>query len=231
MSTAVAVFAKTIGLSPVKTRLAKGIGQYRAEEFYNLSVNAIEELLLTLQVKSQTKIVPYWSLAEKNGALDTRWNKFESVWTGEGDLGKRMFNVHEKLLEKYDKVIIIGTDSPQLEEEIILEAINNLNKEPEKCVIGPACDGGFYLFGCTNLVKEDIWTSVTYSKEDTLEQLLSKLDNENILYSFIKRMNDVDELKDLENLYRSLSLMKDRLTRSQKKLIDWLEIYRHYEGM
>ena len=52
-----------------------------------------------------------------------------------------------------------------------------------------------------------------------------------MLYSFIKMMSDVDELEDLDSLYRSLNLMKDRLTQSQKKLIGWLEIYRYSEGM
>lgn len=226
MSTGVAIFAKTIGLSPVKTRLAKGIGRNKAEEFYILSVDAIEESLSNLRNYTNEDIVPYWAIAEEDGYLDDRWKRFKIIWTGEGGLGKRMFNVHADLLDKHDKVIIIGTDIPQLEETTIVEAIINLDKDPENCVIGPAHDGGFYLFGCKNLVKEEIWTSVTYSKEDTLEQLLLKLDNEDISYSFTKMMNDVDDLSDLKSLREALSLIENKWTKSQKKLIDWLEAYR-----
>jgi len=39
-ATAIAIFAKTPGLSPVKTRLAKSLGQVAAENAYRLSVAA-----------------------------------------------------------------------------------------------------------------------------------------------------------------------------------------------
>ncbi len=225
MSTAVAIFAKTIGLSPVKTRLAKGIGKNKAEEFYRLSVSAIEELLLKLKKQSNDEVIPYWALAEEKGVLDARWKEFQTIWTEEGDLGRRMFHVSDELLKKHDKVILIGTDSPQFESETILTAIHKLNEEPETCIIGPAFDGGFYLFGCSRLIAEDVWTSVTYSRDDTLKQLLLRLDNEDISYSFIKRMGDVDEIENLKVLYESLLLIKDKQTQSQERLMKWLEPY------
>ena len=42
------IFAKTAALSPVKTRLAASIGKAEAEQFYHLSVLAIEQLALAL---------------------------------------------------------------------------------------------------------------------------------------------------------------------------------------
>lgn len=225
MSTAVAIFAKTIGLSPVKTRLAKDIGKNKAEEFYRLSVSAIEELLLKVKIESHEKIVPYWALAEEHGVLDEGWKEFQALWTEEGGLGKRMFHISCQLLKKHDKVIMIGTDSPQFERETILTAISKLDEDPETCIIGPAFDGGFYLFGCSRLVAEDIWTSVTYSRKDTLKELLLILDNEDISYSFIKRMGDVDEIKDLKILYEALLLIKNEQTQSQERLMKWLETY------
>ena len=223
MSTAIAIFAKTIGVSPVKTRLAKDIGKDMAEDFYRLSVDAIEELLVTLKTQLGDEVVPYWAVAEENAASDSRWKSFETIWTGEGDLGERLFNISDKLLKKHDKIIIIGTDSPQLVSETILKAIDLLNKNPKNCVIGPAYDGGFYLFGCSNLVSKEIWTNVIYSKNDTLEQLLGELEHKNINHSFIKEMGDVDELEDLKSLYESLCSIRCNQTLSQKRLIKWLD--------
>lgn len=222
MSVAVAVFAKTIGLSPVKTRLAKGIGKDLAEEFYRKSVKAIEELMIDLKASSKEEITPYWALAEEEGVFDKRWDNFETIWTGSGDLGERQFNMCDVLLKKHDKVIIIGTDSPQFESKTILQAIDRLNENPKECVIGPAFDGGFYLFALSTLVSKEIWTSVTYSREDTLKQLLSKLDSENISYDFLKYMSDVDDISDLDNVFKSLNLIEEP-TYSQKNLIKWLE--------
>ena len=223
MSTAIATFAKTPGLSQVKTRLAEDIGKDKAEEFYNLSVKATEEMLLELKHKLRNNIEVYWALAEENGVNNTMWSKFEAVWTGEGDLGKRLFNISDKLLKKHDNVILIGTDSPQLNSELLSQVIDILNKGSEDCVIGPAYDGGFYLFGCTNSIPEQIWTSVTYSKANTLKQLLNRLKEQNIPYSLMKYIGDVDEEGDLQTLYDSLYLIKDSHSSSQAMLFEWLE--------
>ncbi|AFS79628.1 hypothetical protein DUF2064 [Gottschalkia acidurici 9a] len=227
MSTAIAVFAKTPGLSQVKTRLAKDIGKDTAEIFYEMSVKATEEVLLELKMKSQSSVELYWALAEENGLNHPMWNKFKTIWTGEGDLGKRLFNISDKLLKKHNKVILIGTDSPQIEYELILKTIDKLNENPKNCVVGPAYDGGFYLFGCSYLITENIWTSVSYSREDTLEQLLQKLKNENIYYDFLNKMSDVDKIDDFEALYQYLLLTKGRHLPERAKLFEWLELSKY----
>ena len=81
MSTAVAIFVKTPGLSPLKTRLAASIGQEKAHEFYNLSLNAIRETLTTLDIS------PYWAIAEKEALNDPMWQDYNRLHTGDGNLG------------------------------------------------------------------------------------------------------------------------------------------------
>ena len=64
-STAIAVFVKTPGLSPVKTRLAATIGTAAAEQFYTHCTEAIRE---TLETASKTMdIVPFWAVGEEAG--------------------------------------------------------------------------------------------------------------------------------------------------------------------
>ncbi len=48
MSAAIAIFVKTPGLSPVKTRLAATIGEEKAKEFYLLSLKAVEKTVKTV---------------------------------------------------------------------------------------------------------------------------------------------------------------------------------------
>ena len=55
LSGALVVFAKTIGLSSVKTRLAAGVGKEAAERFYELSLKAVEDIALV--VKEESKMV------------------------------------------------------------------------------------------------------------------------------------------------------------------------------
>ena len=221
MTTALAIFAKTIGFSDVKTRLAKDMGKDRAEEFYTLSIEAIEEMALKL--KAQGDIVPYWALAEKEALTNKKWESFETIWTGEGCLGERQYSVLDRLLKDHSRVVIIGTDSPQFESKTIVKAIDKLKKNPEKCVIGPALDGGFYLFGSAVCISKSTWTNVSYSRKDTLKQLLKELDKDNNTYSFISEMSDVDVIEDLQVLYKDLQLTDNRRTKSQEKLFKWLK--------
>ena len=61
------------------------------------------------------------------------------------DLGERMAFSLSVALQTYDKVIIIGTDCPEIDEDYINQAIQAL--DDVDAVIGPAADGGYVLLG------------------------------------------------------------------------------------
>lgn len=222
MRTAIAIFAKTPGVSPIKTRLAAGIGKERAEEFYQLSLKVAEELIQQVREQSEYEVTPYWALAEKEGADLPLWNAFDTLWTGDGGLGKRMHTISAGLLLEYDQVLLIGTDIPQLIPEILLEAMERLEAKPEQCVIGPSLDGGFYLIGSAFTIPEEIWTNVTYSRADTLEQLVRRLTNIGIPTAFLMELGDVDEYQDLKALHEILSQDQNRALPGQQKLYEWM---------
>ncbi len=56
MKIAIAIFVKTPGVSPLKTRLAASLGQEKALHFYKLSLKCI---ISTLE---ETAINPYWAV-------------------------------------------------------------------------------------------------------------------------------------------------------------------------
>ena len=223
MKCAIASFAKTPGLSPVKTRLAAEIGNTLSEKFYCMSVDAVEEVLLQVSSKSGNLIKPFWALAEKNGAANSMWSRIPAIWTGNGDLGMRLFNVSRQLFKYYDGVIMTGTDSPQLEPRILADAFIRMNSSGDECIIGPSFDGGFYLFCSSFQVHEYIWTNVLYSRNDTLEQLLHGLKEAGIKYSFLQKMADADTYADLEIVAASLRENREKNLPAQKSLSDWLD--------
>lgn len=222
METAVAIFGKTPGLSPVKTRLASEIGSKQAELFYYRSVAAIQEVMLAVKEQSNIDIHPYWAVAEKESVRNPFWSSFEVIWTGEGELGKRIFNVFDNLFQHYKNVIIIGSDSPQISSRYISNAIQILSNNTHDGVIGPCIDGGFVLFGSKAPIHKSIWTDVEYSKPDTLSQLTKRLDNNQFSYSYLPRLSDVDNYNDLEKLYDELKLNSQYNLSSQNELLIWL---------
>ncbi|MFK7867178.1 MAG: DUF2064 domain-containing protein [Alphaproteobacteria bacterium] len=224
-SVALAIFAKTIGKSPVKTRLAADIGTAAAEAFYQLSVAATAEIVKAVKDSSQDSIIPYWALAEQEALNDPQWQAwqdFDSIWTGAGDLGMRLDHIYKNLRKKHDLVVIIGTDSPQLDPALILDAIARLKQNQASCIIGPALDGGFYLFAAQIEIARTVWTQLRYSQHDTLAQLTRKLAPTPIILLDSKR--DVDTIDDLPPLFASLTTNPSPLP-AQQHLKTWLHTH------
>lgn len=216
MTGALAIFAKTPGLSPVKTRLAADIGVEKAEQFYRHSLKCLEELALDVMRQTQGDLIPYWAVGEENGLEHPLWQGLDRLWTGDGSLGERLDHVYATLLKKHTHVILIGTDSPQLSTGRITEAHDILKQETGH-VIGPAEDGGYYLYGGHAALPRDLWLSVPYSVPETYATFVRKLS----VYSDVHLLEqdfDVDTKNDLKKLKDS-----PMTTPKQCVLMKWLE--------
>ncbi len=208
MKTAIAIFVKTPGISPLKTRLAATLGREKAEEFYRLSLASIESTLNTLPLN------PFWAVGETCGLNDPLWNSFDKIHTGDGDLGERQSHVYHELLKTNDAVLLIGGDAPQLSSKTIKIAIEQL--ETEDFVLGPAGDGGYYLLGGRKKINQRVWTETPWSDERTREILIEKLEENPYQLEFL---TDVDTEEDLKKM---LDEMPSSLNENQKILIDWV---------
>lgn len=225
MKCAIAIFAKTIGMSPVKTRLAASIGQENAESFYRLSFAAVSEVLHEVAHKN-TNVFPHWALADEAAVGLDEWSSFPSLWTGEGGLGRRLCHISNTLLDNHDAVFLIGTDSPQLSAKRILQFLEMLEVNPSiDHVAGPAKDGGFWLWGSRERLPLSVWEKPQYSVETTLEKLIAATNeyghrhNVSIGYA----LQDVDVLGDLFTLQDTLEQRGKVLLPAQMKLLEWLQ--------
>ena len=210
---AVAIFVKTPGLSPLKTRLAATIGVHRATEFYRLACDAITETLGSVA----GEIDAYWAVAESEATEKGMWEDFPIVWQGDGELGNRLAKVYSELLAKHTAVLLIGADAPQLASTHIQETLKLLKERPY--VIGRAQDGGFYLFGGRDPIAANLWTSVTYSCSATSRQLEEKLSPK---VAFLQEnLGDVDNQAALHELARYLQTVPKN--RAQVILLNWCQ--------
>lgn len=213
-STAIAVFVKTPGLSPVKTRLAASIGTAAAEKFYKLCTEAIRETLHS--VAEPLNIVPFWAVGEEAGLSHPMWQSLKTLYTGGGGLGARQHHIYRTLLAKYQRVILIGADSPQLSSAHLNSAIKALDSQ--SYALGPAVDGGYYLFAGSAPIARNIWTNVTYSRRDTANQLLAQLPSK---AAILESVTDVDTLDDLMRLRDELPA-EMHANKSQKAILDYI---------
>jgi rSAM/selenodomain-associated transferase 1 len=212
MTTAIAIFVKTPTLSPVKTRLAATIGKKKAMEFYGLCLNAVRETVEKLDA------TPFWAVGEESGLINPLWQDFNRLYTGGGGLGERQHYIYQTLQAKYDRVILIGADVPQLSRTLLQEAITGLDKH--NFVIGPARDGGYYLFGGRTPVHKDIWMAVPYSVSGTRKKLESLLPSTQM---HLPLLTDVDTEDDFVFIP---SEMPTEMMLAQYEVVRWISEYK-----
>ncbi|RME15782.1 MAG: glycosyltransferase [Bdellovibrio sp.] len=189
---AISVFVKTPGYSPIKTRLAKDLGEDKALAFYNL---AIEKTRQKVQKVCQEKAwKPYWAVAEKAALNHPLWRDFEVIDQGAGGLGERMGRVYQSLAQRHRAVVFLGADTPHLPESILKEALGVLTSSCVDFVLGPSEDGGFYLFGGKLVLPLDFWSQVPYSTDQTMNKFVVALREfyPQVKVSFLSPFFDVD---------------------------------------
>jgi rSAM/selenodomain-associated transferase 1 len=220
MSGAIAVFVKTPGLSPVKTRLAVTLGREVAEAFHLASTQAV---VAAVQAASKLDVIQsYYAVAEQSAMQHCCWQDLPRVWQGTGGLGKRMAHVYQTLLSEHDFVILVGADIPQMTTAELSKASMWLtgNQQP-RLAFGSSVDGGFWLFGGNCDIPQVLWTDVTYSVADTGEQFLNNIQSFGEL-KMLKILRDVDEPQDLALLHKALLELTEPLL-AQRQLIQFLE--------
>ncbi|MDT8437807.1 MAG: DUF2064 domain-containing protein [Wenzhouxiangellaceae bacterium] len=214
MNVAVAIFVKTPGLSPVKTRLARTLGRHDAEQCYQRSVACVAAAVRA------SRLSGYWAVAETEGRAHPLWREFPVIEQGEGGLGERMHAVYSALLQQHEAVMLLGADAPQLQAAELLQAASWLRADADRYVLGPARDGGFWLFGGNRPVARERWLQVAYSRADTAVKFEQSLAVDG--WRRLALHSDLDEARDLVQVRAELLSLADPLP-AQHALLEWLE--------
>lgn len=208
--TAIAIFVKTPGYSSIKTRLARDVGQAKAEQWHRLAAEAV--------AKQATKaaIGPvYFAVAEPEARNHPLWSSLPTLDQGEGGLGERMHHVHNHLIEEHGSALLLGADTIQWQPDWLQQADRWLeNTEPRLC-IGPARDGGFWTFGSNCKIDRAAWISVRYSRADTLTEFIGAMHDsgpDSGQWMELPRLTDLDELSDIQWVLDELSQPTRRST-------------------
>lgn len=216
-SIAVAVFVKTPGMSPIKTRLAAEFGESRAIEFYRRSLSCIADVLQAATLHGE--VHPFWAVAEPAGMTDPLWSGFDTISQGTGTLGERLDRVYGELTRRFAGVILLGADYPQLTLRQVLNACDALSTSPTEFRIGRVGDGGFSLFAGAAAIPGSAWRSVNYSCATTADELVEFLRPIGAVREFAMG-EDVDTLDDLRRIVPELEAGEALL--SQRGLAAWV---------
>ena len=183
------IFTRNPELGKVKKRLAAGIGDASALKLYKFLLQHTFEVTKALPVE---KCVYYSEAIPQEDLWDSRLFQ-KKLQQGKG-LGERMENAFKNaFFEGNSKVVIIGSDLYDLQEEDLKNAF--LALDDFDYVLGPASDGGYYLFGMKSL-NSQVFRKKTWSTEKVLQETLQDLKNEKL--TMLEVRNDIDTVHDLE---------------------------------
>ncbi len=123
------------------------------------------------------------------------FKKFQPMPQKGKDLGEKMLNAVQWLFEKgYNKIVLIGADSPDLPIYYIRDAFSKLNHH--ELVIGPAGDGGYYLIGM-NKPLNNIFKDIQWGSSNVMKDTISIAKNEGIRYFLLPEWYDIDDAENL----------------------------------
>ncbi len=195
---ALIIFQKNETLGKVKTRLAASVGDQKALEIYQLLIEYTHAQVKALDVDC---FIFYSDFIPEDKKKSDQFSF--RVQSGK-DLGDRMKNAFESIFsEGYEKVAIIGTDCADLTQSHLKKAFDSLDKFD--AVIGPALDGGYYLFGMKKLIPK-IFNDITWSSEQVFEQTVQKLNSHNLTLALLEPLNDIDQLEDWEKVKHNFKI-------------------------
>lgn len=193
---AVIVFVKYPSGGMVKTRLSKTLGTEFAVRFYKAMAQHTFQVCHSLPEKDKDLFL-FYDNAEMTELVKKWVPAGFSFHLQEGnDLGGRMKAAFYRIFRKgYKKVIIIGTDCPQINVNIISKSFEELSQHD--VVLGPSSDGGYYLLGM-NKYFPYLFDNIEWSSISVLSETIKKIKAKKLEVFMLPRLIDIDTEEDIQ---------------------------------
>ncbi len=111
-----------------------------------------------------------------------------------GDLGARMLFALNHGLARYPRVLLVGSDCPELDADYLGRAAAALLQH--ELVLGPARDGGYVLLGARRPVAP-LFADMPWGSDRVLELTLQRARAMGLATALLEPLNDVDRPADL----------------------------------
>jgi rSAM/selenodomain-associated transferase 1 len=198
----VQVFAKAPVPGEVNTRLIESLGIHGATRLHCRLVHR------TLASVARARLgAEIWTTEPGAAAFASACGEALHLpvhMQGGGDLGARMSRAIADGLRRAHRVILIGTDVPDLSSKDLLEAAQALERGCD-AVLGPAEDGGYYLIGMARH-HAALFADISWSEANVMERTRGRLRALGWTWQELAVRWDVDRPQDCERIMRDPDL-------------------------
>jgi rSAM/selenodomain-associated transferase 1 len=197
MHSLILLFVKSPERGNVKSRLAATLGEGPALELYKRFVGDMKE---TLQKGRHPFSICFYPVSSQKKMADWLGMDITYVPQDGDDLGERMKDAFiRSFREGIEKVLIIGSDIPDLENRIMEDAFSSLDNHD--AVIGPASDGGYYLLGFKNTASlPGIFQGFPWGTDSVFRKTMTVFKESGVSVHILPERRDMDTLEDLRFL-------------------------------
>jgi uncharacterized protein len=191
------VFVKFPERGKVKSRLAKNLDEDTVVSLYRYFVY---DLLETLKKSRYCFNICFYPPDSGKKVSDWLGKQYSYMPQKGKDLGERMKNAfQEAFLEGFSKVLLIGSDIPDLPVAIIHKAFESDNYD---AVLGPSLDAGYYMIGFKkNTFLPEIFEGIEWGTEKVFENTMDIFRKNNYKVHSLPVWQDIDTLDDLRALF------------------------------
>jgi rSAM/selenodomain-associated transferase 1 len=191
---ALLIFARAPNPGKVKTRLAKKLGDKKAADFYRLCTDTTLNEIRRLP--GQIARYVFFDEPVSRSEIERLAGLGFKVEVQEGEnLGQRLSNAFDALLMNgARKVVIVASDVPDLSASIIKQTFSGLDKND--VVIGPCCDGGYYLIGLKE-VHQQLFEGISWGTDRVCQQTLKAAKKNGLTVLQLSFLIDIDTEADL----------------------------------
>lgn len=190
MKKAIIFFTRVPIPGQTKTRLLKDFSKQEACRIHEIILKSIFNSISETKIDTFIYINPMEERDILSGLIGE--NKY---YAQQGkNLNEKMANAIFDVVDLgYDSVILLGSDLIGIDREYLEEAFRVL--EEKDIVLGPVEDGGYCLIGMKKK-ESSPFEEIKSSHDRVLENLIDRIEREDLTYGLLKEIFDVDEIED-----------------------------------
>lgn len=181
-----------------KTRLMPYLDEHQCSDLH---------LCFLRDIKSQLKFIDADFIVSYTGGKPEKLRKVfgrrtEYVEQSGNDLGEKMHNAIKTVLENgYEKVVLMGSDVPEMEAESIMEAFALL--DVDDVVLGPTDDGGYWMIGMKEPCEEAFHVK-GYGSGNVLRDTMGSIEKTGRTIALTDSYGDIDVREDVREYLRRM---------------------------
>lgn len=189
------IFVKAPRYGKVKTRLGEKTGYEQARRIH---MGMTEDLLANFKQRTRFELrICFWPPDAREEMEKWLGTGYRMVAQTGKNLGEKMDHAFQQGFEEgYRKIVIIGSDLPEISGDDIHKVLNSL--DTHDLVIGPARDGGYYLIGL-KAIHPKLFRDITWSTGEVFRLTIRKARELGLSVDTLDEREDID---DEESLFR-----------------------------